>query len=124
MRSSGFLEKNTKGVRIEFEKKDSEVLLSDFDLWHHVLGYCSIDDNESDSLRFDNLLEANGINFTDRQNYTPEIRKVVEDSWAKIFDMNYCPEYAAHPFNKKTIQATCWSLSVKEIKKVDYFTAR
>jgi hypothetical protein len=124
LRSTGFLPKGAKGVRIELEKPAKEVLLSDFNLWMHVLNYWHIADNEEEENGFDKLLELRGIKFVDKEKYTPDIRKIVEISWNKIFDMNYSPEYAAETFEKKHIQATFWSLSVNEIKKVDYFIAR
>ncbi|WP_304342657.1 DUF3841 domain-containing protein [Chryseobacterium koreense] len=46
LRNVGFLPKGTKGVRIEFDKKDEAVLLSDFNLWAYVLNYWYIADNE------------------------------------------------------------------------------
>ncbi len=124
LRGSGFFQKGTKGVRIEFEKSSKDVLLSDFSLWGHVLNYWQISDSEEEDNKFDKLLADNNIDFVNKKSYTPEIRKIVEDSWIKIFDMDYSPEYTADPFEKKNIQATFWDLSVDEIKKVDYFIAR
>ena len=124
LRSRGFIPKGTKGVRIEINKNENDVLLSDFHLWHHPLNYYSIDDNEEESDAFDRLLEQNNINFVDKESYTPEIRQIVEQSWDKLLDMDYAPEYAAFPFEEKAIQATFWSLSVHEIVKVEEFIAR
>ena len=124
LRCSGFFEKGTKAVRIEFEKAEQDVLLSDFDLWLYVLNYWYIPDTEEESLHFDKLLEESGVNFIDKEDYTPEMRQLVEDSWTKIFDMNYSSKDLADPFEKKSIQATFWQLSVDDITKVDYFTAR
>lgn len=38
LRETGHLEKGEVGVRIEIEKDDNEVLLSDYELWHFPLG--------------------------------------------------------------------------------------
>lgn len=126
LRSSGFLEKGTKGVRIEFEKDEKDVLLSDFSLWVHILGFWPIADDELQDDEFDKVLEQEKIKFTDLdiQTVPKYIKDKIESSWEKVLDMNYCPEYAAHPFEKKSIQATFWSLSIEEIIKVDYFIAR
>ncbi len=124
LRSSAFLPKGTKGVRIEINKSEKDILLSDFSLWHHVLNYWQISDNEKESEEFDRLLKFNNIRFIDKEKYTPEIKRKVEKSWDKILDMDYVPEYSAKPFEKKSIQATFWSLSFDEIVKVEEFTAR
>lgn len=124
LRNSCLLEKGTEGVRIEFDKPDNQVLLSDFNLWHCVLNYWHIPNNEEESLGFDRLLEVNKIEFVNKERYTSEIRKIVEESWSKIFDMNYEKEYSANRFEEKSIQATFWSLNKEEITRVDYFKAR
>lgn len=124
LRSRAFLPKGTKGVRVEFVKNEKAVVLSDFELWHHVLNYWQIDDTEEISDQFDRLLEYYNIEFTDKENYPAEIKQRLEKSWDKILDMNYAPEYAAQPFDKKSIQATFWSLSTSEIVKVEEFTSR
>lgn len=38
--------------------------------------------------------------------------------------MDYAPEHTASPFEKKSIQATFWSLSADEIVNVEEFTVR
>lgn len=126
LRSKGYLQKGTNGVRIEFEKEEKDVLLSDFLLWHHPLNFWHLADNEEEYNRFEELLKDENIEFVELYcNNTPKhIKEKIEKSWEKTLDMDYCPEFAAHPFEKKVIQATFWSLSLDEIKKVDYFTAR
>lgn len=124
LRTTGFLEKNTKGVRIEFVKPKNEVVLSDFDLWHHPLNYWYIADNEKEHKAYYKLLKSKNINHLKPETFPMNIRKMIEQSWENFFDMNYCPEYSAFPFTKKSIQATFWSLSINEIKKVDEFIAK
>ncbi|MBO9620961.1 MAG: DUF3841 domain-containing protein, partial [Niabella sp.] len=121
---TGFLKKGARGVRIEISKKENEVLLSDFSLWHSVLNYWQITDSEKEDEDFDRMLKLNNIKFVDKGKYTPELKQKVEESWDKIFDMNYSTEYAARPFDKKYIQATFWKLSIDEVRKVEVFTAR
>lgn len=124
LRSSSLLPKGTKGVRIEFIKNTNDVLLSDFDLWLHPLNYWSIHDNEKEDKNFDKLLKLENVRFTDKEKYTPKLKKVVEESWLKCFDLNYDLKYTAKPKENKSIQATFWKLSIEEIVKVDFFTAR
>lgn len=118
------LAKGTKGVRIEFSKNETEILLSDYDLWHHPLNYWCIHDNEKQENEFDTLLETEKINFVDKEKYTFILKNKVEESWHKIFDLNYTTQYSANKKDQKSIQATFWKLSVEEIIKVDYFIAR
>lgn len=124
LRNTGFLAKGTKGVRIEFDKPENDVLLSDFDLWHYPLNYWCIHDTEKEDNDFDNLLKVEGVNFIDREKYTPILKTKVEKSWDKVFDLNYNQQYSAKKKEEKTIQATFWSLSLDEVVKVDFFTAR
>lgn len=121
---SNHLPKGTRGVRIEFVKNENDVLLSDYDLWHYPLNYWCIHDNEKQEKAFDKLLETEKVNFIDKEKYTPVLKNKVEMSWHKIFDLNNATEYAANRKEQKSIQATFWKLSVKEIIKVDYFTTR
>lgn len=118
------LPKGTKGVRIEFEKQENEVLLSDYDLWHYPLNYWCIHDNEKEDNAFDELLKNENINFIDREKYTPILKSKVENSWHKVFDMNYHNNYSANKKENKSIQATFWKLSLDDVVKVDFFTSR
>ena len=124
MRAFGFLPKGTKGVRIEFEKPETEILLSDFDLWHFVLNYWHIADNEEQELEFNKLFKTSSVEFTDKENYTLKLKNILESSWNKIFDMNYHSIYTADAFKRKKIQATFWTLKSTEIIKVDFFNAK
>lgn len=124
LRCAGHLTKGEKGVRIEFIKPENQILLSDFDLWHLGLNYCYIAETEEKNDVFDELLKSHSVKFIDRGKYPPIAQKMVVDSWQKVLDMDYHSEYSASPFEKKSIQATFWSLSVDEIVKVDKFVAR
>lgn len=116
LRHSCLLEKGTYGVRIEFEKPNNEILLSDFILWHHVLGYWFIPSNNLEEEYFDGLLKQNNLKFGDIENYTPEINNVIQNSWNKIFNLN--------KIENRSVQATIWNIKKEEIIKVDYFKAR
>lgn len=114
LRNSCHLEKGTHGVRIEFEKNDNEVLLSDFNDWHCVLNYWPYIEDDS---YFNKILNDNNVKFGDVENYTPEIHKMIQDTWQNIFDITTNIE-------NRSIQATIWNIKKEEIIKVDYFKAR
>ena len=125
LRNNGFLVKGTHGVRIEFLKPKDEILLSDFDLWINVLNYWHISDNEKEYNDFEKFMKVDsGCNYLDFNTYTPEVKTMIEESWQKVLDMNYCPEFSSFPFSKKSIQATFWKLHINEVTKVDFFKAR
>lgn len=124
LRASGLLSKGTKGVLIEFEKPETEILLSDFNLWHFVLNYWHIADNEEQELEFNKLLKTSNVEFSDKENYTLELKNILESSWYKIFDMNYSSTYTADVFNRRKIQATFWTLKSTEIIKVVFFNQK
>jgi hypothetical protein len=149
LRESAHLKRGTKGVRIEIEKDEKSVLLSDFELWHYPLlfrGY--IADSDNDITKYKKLLKQNGIHcceFDDLpedpigleeylklrksspfefDDFPKEIQNKMSSSWNKIFDMDFHAKDIALPKDEKSIQATFWELKVEDIIKVDYFTAR
>jgi hypothetical protein len=125
LRESGYLRKGETGVRIEIEKNENEVLLSDYDLWHSPLGnFFYIGESEKDTLKFDKMLKNKKLDKVDFEKLPIKIRKRIEESWLKVFDMNYDCPYFAREKKDKSIQATFWSLSLDEVVKVDKFVAR
>ena len=124
LRTKGLLPKGTKGVRIEFDKPDNQILLSDFDLWHFPLNFLYIADSEKQAAEFDHLLTNAKVIFWEKEKYPTNLREILESSWDKIFDMSYDCEYVAEKFSDKKIQATFWNLKSSEITKVDFFNAK
>lgn len=125
LRSSAHYTKGTKAVRIEIEKDEKDVLLSDFLLWHIPLSYHGyIGDTEDKSVAFENMLEQKGWDRKKIDQLPKNIRQEIVKSWDKIFDIDFDDPYFAHPKKDKVIQATFWSLSIDEVRKVDTFTAR
>ncbi len=99
-------------------------MLSDFNLWHLPLNYWNIADNEKKDIEFDKLLEKNNVKFIETEKYPIEIKKIVKNSWNKIFDMDYECEYVTEKIYNKKIQATFWELNKTDIKRVDFFIAK
>jgi len=125
LRKSGYLPSGEKGIRIEFEKKISEVLLSDFILWHWPLSYKSyIAKNNIDRIRFKLKLNNLSLSNVSFKNLPKNIKAEIEESWNKIFDLNYEYKYYTDKRNEKMIQACLWEINKDEIIKIDKFVAK
>ncbi len=125
LRTTGFLEKGVKGVRLEIEKDNDSVLLSDFELWHTPLSYKTfIGDSETEAKDFDLLLKRQGLDNEDFENLPDQFKDKIIKSWDKIFDLDFDCEYYSQPIAKKSIQATFWDLRIDEVINIDYFVAR
>lgn len=131
LKTSGFLERGTQAVRLDIEKNNDSVLLSNFELWHAPLAYKTfIGNSEVEGKEFEEYLKQTGLdkeNFLKlSNNHKPpnNIKTKIIGSWDKIFDLNFDCKYYTQPKANKSIQATFWELSVDEVIKVDYFIAR
>ncbi len=125
LRRSGHLGKGQKGGRLTIEKKEQDVLLSDFILWHNPLTYRSkISNTEKEDEEFQKRLKNLELSNIDFYNYPIEIKEEIINSWDKIFDLNFDCSFWTYPKDFKIIQATFWKLELKEVINVDYFTAR
>lgn len=130
LRYGGYLQKGEKGYRIEFEIEDDKVLLSDFQLFHHVINYWYLPRNEEDAKSFELKMKKNEIDLLDLQDFNKrsetidDLRVDVEKSWDLIFDLEWYDEYINYPKDKKSIQATFWKLSWKQVIDVKEFIAR
>ena len=125
LRRSAHLPRGNKGVRIKFTKDSSEVLLSDFDLWQQPLCFKSyIATNEQDHIVFEQKLKDLNLENAKFFELPTFLRKEIEKSWEKIFDMEYDWEYWTQPFESKMIQACCWEIRSEEIEEIQHFVAR
>jgi hypothetical protein len=130
LRTGGHLPTGDRGVRIEFLLEDNEVLLSDFDLWHYVLNYWYLPTSEREGRSFEKKLAAKGLSFYQCNHERPlphaQYRKEIEQSWERIFDIDWCDRShaIADPPEKKSIQATFWELRLKDVSEFTMFTAR
>ncbi len=117
LRKSGHLPSGTLGYRIEIEKEQRDVLLSDFVLWNWPLFYRDyIANSEKEAVEFERKLCGKEL--------TKMEENQIEKSWEKIFDMNFDLDYYTLPFAEKKIQATFWELRLNDIIKVDKFIAK
>ncbi|MCT4664928.1 MAG: DUF3841 domain-containing protein [Flavobacteriales bacterium] len=124
LRHTGLVEKGKKGIRVGFLKNREEVLLSDFELWHIPLNNGNIAGSEEEDNAFEEFAKKFEYVLWDMKTYPKELKTAVEKTWERIFDMDFDNEYATRPFEKKSIQATFWSLSLAEIVEVKEFVGR
>ena len=125
LRRSAHLPKGQRGVRIEFEQSDKGVLLSDFDLWHYVLNYWYLPRTVADGEAFEAELSEHNLSFFDTKPLPVRAyHQRIEDSWDRIFDLDWAEEEISNSFSRKSIQATFWKLNFDQIRDVQFFTAR
>lgn len=125
LRKSGHLPNGTAGVRIEFEKDPKQVLLSDFVLWHFPLSYKSIiAENEIEYHKFETKLNKLKLDKAVFKDLPSNIQCEINDSWQRIFDLEYDNEFYTCHKDEKMIQACCWEIKQEEIVKIDRFTAK
>lgn len=124
MRFSGHGMSGTACFRLTLDVPEREVLLSDFDLWHFVLGGSYIAPNEADDDAFDGELAAAGIPLAGP--YPEPFRRRVEQSWQRVFDFDHTGvDPAWHgSTDERGIQATLWQVWEDQVRKVERFTAR
>lgn len=112
LREAGYAEKGERCVCLELEVPDSEVVLSDFDLWWFCISDCwfsgAADDDGLD--RLDSW-------FRSLDKGTQERLKL--ESWETVFDIEP-DQYGRGSW----VQATFWELRLADVKKAVYFTAR
>lgn len=125
LRSSAHLPKGTRGVRIEFEANETQVLLSDFELWHYVLNYWYLPESEAEGEAFEAELAKVGLSYyASKPLPDPKYHERIERSWLRIFDLNWSCDGIASRKEDKSIQAALWELRMENIRKVQVFTAR
>ena len=93
-------EPGTPIVLMTLEVPDELVLLSDFDMWHCVLGNGYLADTEEEE--------------------DPATEQEIRESWSRIFDWKRIQSNWAVP---KTTQATFWELRKDWVEKAEYFVS-
>lgn len=91
---------------VEFEKPDSEVLLSDYELWHSPLSGSFLPDFRASEDEQDAQADA-WYDEADRHSgpIPQHLKDRLEESWRRIFDVD----------GRLNIQATFWKLNKSEI---------
>lgn len=125
LRKRWHLPSGTNGIRIEFEKSISEVLFSDFVLWHYPLSYKTIiANNEVENDKFELKLKSLKLNNAKIEEMPQQIQDEIINSWEKIFDLDFEDQFYTNKKNEKMIQACCWDIKESEIVNIDKFKAR
>jgi len=125
LRSSGHLPRGSEGVRIEFELKDSFVLLSDFELWHYVLNYWYLPASVAGGEAFEAESTEKGLSFYETKPLADlRYHRQIQKSWERVFDLNWIEKDLAVPREMKSIQATFWELSMDNVRRVEKFIAK
>ena len=121
LRAAGHLPPKEKGVRLELEVEESDVLHSDFDLWHYVLNYWSLEDDR----KFERLLEKKGISFYRSKPLPhPKYHQRIVKSWDRIFDLSWKARGLTSPPRKRPIQACLWFIDTSMVRSKKEFVAR
>jgi hypothetical protein len=130
LRYTAHLPKGEKGYRVEFEIEEEAVLLSDFDLFHHVINYWYQPKGEKDDKLFELEMEKKQIELFTLQDFNKHSRVIddlrlrIEKSWDLIFDLEWYDKYINYPKDKKSIQATFWELRWEQVIDVKGFIGR
>lgn len=126
LRSSGYLPRGERGVRVEFAIGNDRVLLSDFDLWHYALNYWYLPANEPDDQAFAAELAAQGLPTHSRELMRyPIAHQRIVGSWQRMVDPDWIDAYSIpQATTDRSIQATLWELPLDDVRDVKEFVAR
>lgn len=126
LRHSGYLTKGTEAILLEIEKPEEQVLLSDYQLWHHVLNGWYLPSSMADAECFEKELANQAIDIYKEElaNLPKPIKQKITASWQRIFNLDWYEQDITDPINQKSIQATFWSLHRDEVVSVKEFVAR
>lgn len=109
-------------VLLEIDIPDSEVLLSDYILWHHVLNKYSISSKRAYLERRIAKLEKSVGKMLQFDKLPNDIQEEVKVTWERVFDLDHRdPYYAPHAKRNRAIQATFWCLKIEQVKDVVFF---
>jgi hypothetical protein len=105
--------------------EESNVFLSDFSLWHHVLNYWYLPASLKDERGFDREVRAAGLNyFKTKPLPDPAFHGRIEASWERIFDLSIAVRGVTDRPRDRSIQATMWVLPLQAVLDIRWFTAR
>lgn len=131
MREGGYANRGEKIVQLTIEVDDKEVLLSDFDLFHYPLHYWYLPLDESDDAAFESEYTNAGFTWPDLENFqiqSPEMllfRERIIKSWDRIFDLGRKDDgWLYGGIETKSIQATLWQVTLKQVVKAEVFIAK
>jgi hypothetical protein len=122
LRAGGHLRKGQRGIRLELEMDEREVLLSDFNGWHSVLNDSFLSHDEAEDEQFDRQEKRLGFRYGTPR---PEpLRSRVLASWERIFDLTGGDPEWRGKVSDRGIQATFWELRLQDVTQVTFYTDR
>ena len=131
LRCSGHLNPKTKGILLEIEVDEKDVLLSDFDDFNNIFNYAYICDSEESYDNFYKELKENGLTHLDLQDMTKQsntlnnFRQRLYKSWEQMFDFNKEVDESWHGKKEdRSIQATMWQVKWEQVVFIKEFIAK
>lgn len=115
----GMLSPIENTIAYKLEVDSSDVIYFDGNKWDHVLNHWYIPKDKNDSELYAERMRRLGLeettSFIDGKyaNFYPLERKIVMDSWYRIFDIDN--------WNIYTTQANVWEIRTEMIKDIFYF---
>ena len=115
----GMLSPIENTISYKLEVDSSEVIYFDGNKWDHVLNHWYIPKDKKDSEMYDERIKKLGLyeatSFIDGKysNFYPMEKKIVMDSWYRIFDIDN--------WNIYTTQANIWEIRPEMIKDIYYY---
>ena len=110
-----------KGVRIGFVAEPVDILISDFDAWHAVLGGHYLSTDEEDEVTFNAGREFFSV-WRDGESDPEHASKIVE-SWERIFDLELLRS-APGWYGAGELQATLGAVTLEQVTDVTPFISR
>lgn len=120
-------EKDRNSIVLLVEIPDKEVLLFDERLFHYIKNYFYIPLDESDFKRFELALEKLNLNEYKMRIRSADysaaacMRRMIEESWSRVFDLKKEDGYIYGLNSRKSIQAAIWKVSLHQVKTVYSF---
>ncbi|GHO60081.1 DUF3841 domain-containing protein [Ktedonobacter robiniae] len=127
LRGPYHLQSGTKGVRIEFDIAEDQILLSDIDDWIIALNYGYLCHTEGENEAFYAKHQRSGFIEQLGQYLQEPYHSQMLKSWERIFDLDYASDSnwgSGKTRAEKKIQGTFWQLSLEQVRKVTFFTSR
>lgn len=123
MRSGGHYYSGRTCFRLTLDLPEYTVLLSDFDDWHSVLNNWYHTLNEAEFDAFCAEIDAAGVPWGGP--YPEPFQARITASWERIFAKDRSdvdPAWSGDP-GQRSIQATFWKLSLRQVRRIEKFKA-
>ena len=119
LRCRGYGTRGKRKVQMEIEIPDTQVLLTDFDLWCAMMNGFNLNistetDLDKDYADLHSAMKSNNYDL---------FREQIIKSWDKCIGCNQCYN-ELFMCKKRSVQATFWELKKNQIRKVWHFTCR